>query len=360
MNTKLIQIILALMLFFGISFNAFAVEIEEENDYPKSILILGDSISTGYALENYDEKMDKTTSYGNLLAKKYQLTESYINLAIDGMNSSDLLQNLTQKKYDDNIKNTEYIIVSIGGNDVMSPLLTEIIRIIGLDENSEYSDIESINLNDVEIFKRLIEFITSKKLANLNSKIETNFNNNFTQITKYIYQTNPHANVIYQNVYNPFSGYDNGGLLETITDILITKINKIISANSSAIIDEKEVKLFKLVDIYSAFKSQGNKFTNILQYDIHPNSLGHEKIFELCDNLILSKNSVEAIKTTAKITTQATTTTTIATTQSEAAKAVISQAEIEDKQVLNFIPILIISALCLISVVFVFRRKARK
>ncbi|MCL2816406.1 MAG: hypothetical protein FWD23_17565, partial [Oscillospiraceae bacterium] len=51
-----------------------------------SLLILGDSISTGYGLEN-----PKKDCYGAKLAEDFKLTGTdYINLAADGATSNDL------------------------------------------------------------------------------------------------------------------------------------------------------------------------------------------------------------------------------------------------------------------------------
>ena len=323
MIKKAFQIILSLTIIFSISITAFCEEKVDQTAYPKSILIMGDSISTGYGLENYSADKTKALSYGNLLAKKYSITNSYINRAIDGSTSEEFLMHLKKKEYDKYIKNSEVIIVSIGGNDVLEKLLDTIITTIGLPPDIDYADLKNVDFNNPEIYKRLFSFFTSNQLNDLNNSIVNSFKTNFLQITNYIYNQNPNAKVIYQNVYNPFSGAENLEVVETITEMIVKNINQIITSNSKIQKDGNSIKLYKLVDVYISFKSNSNQYTNISTYDIHPNVNGHKKIFELCDNAILKYDEIITIPNQTEISkTAAATQVTVMTTVSDIPKPV--------------------------------------
>ena len=95
----------------------------------KSLLILGDSISTGYGLEGYPDS-DDIPSYGNLFAEYLgaQKNESYFNRALDGETSSGLLwriNNSDKGLYSD----FDAIVISSGGNDLLDSLLPSVISL---------------------------------------------------------------------------------------------------------------------------------------------------------------------------------------------------------------------------------------
>ncbi len=256
-----------------------------KNASPKSLLIMGDSISTGYGLENYDLDKSKTSCYANLLAKEFSLTDTYKNTAVDGMTSAELLDNLNLKKYDDYIKNSDVIIVSIGGNDAMDLLSEAFIKAVGLPESSSIFDLQNVDFGDSQVYKNLVAFVASGEWTAVKEQIIRDYESNFKKITTKVYELNPHAVVIYQNVYNPFSGVKDLALVANITDTVIEKINEIISNNCAASSGDSTTK-YEFVDVYSAFNLQSSSFTNISDFDIHPNAEGHKKIYELCKNVI--------------------------------------------------------------------------
>lgn len=256
-----------------------------KNASPKSLLIMGDSISTGYGLENYDLDKAKTSSYANLLAKEFSLTDTYINTAVDGMTSAELLNNINEKKYDDYIKNSDVIVVSIGGNDAMDLLSEAFIKAVGLPENSSIFDLQNVDFGDSQVYKNLVAFVASGEWTTVKNQIVSDYEGNFKKITAKVYELNPNAVVIYQNVYNPFSGVKDLAIVANITDTVIEKINGVIAVNCAASGGDLTAR-YKFVDVYSAFKSQSSSFTNISDFDIHPNAEGHKKIYELCKSVI--------------------------------------------------------------------------
>ena len=80
----------------------------------KSYVALGDSITTGYGL-------DEAQSFAEQIAEQegYTLNDS---LASDGATSTDLLEVVKSEANADTLKNADLITVTIGGNDLMDAL----------------------------------------------------------------------------------------------------------------------------------------------------------------------------------------------------------------------------------------------
>lgn len=107
------------MLLAG-AFAALSVSASAEKKY-ESMLVVGDSISTGYGLENYTPGGSpyECRSYCNILAESLELKggESYINRAVNGYTSSDLLALIPSLK--EQVAKSDLVVISIGGNDLL-------------------------------------------------------------------------------------------------------------------------------------------------------------------------------------------------------------------------------------------------
>lgn len=289
---------LLLLFLLIVVFSIFVLPVlsmpDEKAYYPKSIMITGDSISTGYGLEGYGLSTPENDftdfnylvqNYGMILKNKYALSK-YTNCAIDGITSTDLIDILSSGDYDDDIKNSEYVIISIGGNDCLNYVYKVIGAATGLGDNYTIEDIKNIDFADKQIYKNIISFLASHEISEMKATAINNFNNNFSAITEYIYAKNPNTKIIYQTVFNPFINVKNAGILDGIAESLLKEINKIIKENNIITRDDKSVQLYYYVDVYEAFMEDTKKYTNINSFDIHPNAEGHKLISVLLDNKI--------------------------------------------------------------------------
>lgn len=116
---KTVSLALAAVLLAG-AFAALSVSASAEKKY-ESMLVVGDSISTGYGLENYTPGGSpyECRSYCNILAESLELKggESYINRAVNGYTSSDLLALIPSLK--EQVAKSDLVVISIGGNDLL-------------------------------------------------------------------------------------------------------------------------------------------------------------------------------------------------------------------------------------------------
>lgn len=83
----------------------------------KTLLGIGDSITTGYGVE-------EKGSYFSILCEKMQSKESVNckNEAVNGMTTKELLEKVQTEAFQKQVKQVDYLVLSIGGNDYLEEL----------------------------------------------------------------------------------------------------------------------------------------------------------------------------------------------------------------------------------------------
>lgn len=277
MNKRFISLISALILTLALTVPAFADTYYKEVivDVPPKIVFLGDSIATGYGLDGYDSDPLSCNSYANQLADKYsseldgKCETSCQNLAVDGMTSEELLEQLKNNAYNEALKDADAVVVSIGGNDLLS-VLWELFSNFGYSTSSKYESDFS-----------LTEII--KSLSDMDSNIDTvltAFDKNISEIASYI-KNKTDAVVIIQTLYNPFNQINEIPPLQRFTEEKVVKLNDCIFAHK----DDDNAE-YLIADVYSKFVGKASDLTRIGKMDIHPNQDGHNAIAECVDKTI--------------------------------------------------------------------------
>ena len=239
---------------------------------PYSVVVLGDSISTGYGLQ------DSSKSYVSILEQ--QMNQKVTNLAKDGTTSSELLQSLQgDSAMQGAVAGADVIVVTIGANDILQPVLNN--DVVKVDDYDNVYD-----------------------LANA---IKTN------QIDSIILQlksTNDHAKLVFQTVYDPLSvDQDDTGLSDNALSMLSTFSNGQMyqylngSANGGTYIPvglnqnlqtHAQNGEIYLADVYGTFLHHAWTNVNIENADVHPNAAGHAAIA----NLLLDSGYFPAVSST--------------------------------------------------------------
>lgn len=252
---------------------------EIKTNIPSKILFLGDSIATGYGLEGYKNGKENCSSYANTLADQYdkelagKCETSMKNSAIDGQTSAELLKGLNDGIYDEDLKNSDAVIISIGGNDLLTVLWEFIVNDLHINFNDSYADNQQ---SDFDITK-IIESITSLG-ARIDKNLES-FDSNLTEIAKYI-KEKTNGTLIIQTLYNPFDQFNQEQVKEFISD-------KIKTLNSYIELHKNDAdSQYIVADVYSQFYGKGNELTRIKSMDIHPNQQGHDVIAQCVDKTI--------------------------------------------------------------------------
>ena len=163
-------------------------------------------------------------------------------------------QDIHSGDIDDELRESDAVIVSIGGNDLLHP-------IYGILDGLKAEDADLLSLaaaipslgDDIDAalvtFEENLQIIADK----LNSKTD--------------------GKLYIQNLYDP-TEYINISIITDFTGKKMTAFNDIISANADN---------YTVIDIYPYFKGKSGELTNMPEFDIHPNAEGHKLIADIVD-----------------------------------------------------------------------------
>ena len=291
MSKKLASFFITIMIFINFSSSI----VFSEPAVPKRMLILGDSISTGYGLEGYAE--NKANGYAQRLKNAFNIKDSdYLNLARDGLDSSQLLEFIKKPENKDLFKKYDSIFITIGGNDVLNRMVSEIDDFYNYLPEDLGTDIENVLDNLKKSADKMAAHLNEEKVKQGFQNQTNLFIKNFTEIISELKKLAPDSSIYVQTLFNPFSGVYGLEKVESYGDVYLEQMNNAI----------KNTKSITTADIYSAFKGKGLFLTNILSMDIHPNAQGHYKISTEIYNMIVppektASNSIKAKKTSEKL-----------------------------------------------------------
>ena len=262
----------------------------------KSYVALGDSITTGYGL-------DEAQSFAEQIAKQkgYTLNDS---LASDGATSTDLLEVVTSEANADTLKNADLITVTIGGNDLMDALYAYLAE----EYNKQNSD-TPITAEDVkaslagtpsEIPQVAMLSFAASKIPDFPKSTEATtalgaFTTNLTNIIFAIKGNNSSAEIIVVNQYNPY------GHLTTGTGVLsldLSAIDTAVRALNTVISSSAESADYTVADVYTKFEQAENNPCNAsvspsINLDFHPNAAGHSLIASTISALLTDEGGSE-------------------------------------------------------------------
>lgn len=268
---------------------------QSENN-EKHLVILGDSISAGYGMEDPD-----TQRYGAVLcdllnADSPDETWHEYNYALAGDDSSDLLYRLDVGRAV-RLPSADTIIICIGANNMLGAYTDYLRELLG--------DRDVMNMTDEELShleEELMEQVQND--ANAEQKLEQGITNgldrlrtDLEKIYTWIRERNQDADIYVMNVYNPYAG-----VTDTLPNIdrpmgefaqeKIDRCNAIISDWEAA---HPDLHAVDLAGAFASWKpvpiigSTGAETVNGAYLDPHPNAEGQKKIAELLYNSIREK-----------------------------------------------------------------------
>ena len=246
---------------------------------------LGDSIATGYGLDGYNPHagIPPAGSYAQRVGSTLGLTTG--SLAIDGLTSALLLEELSDPQAKAYLANAKVLTLSIGGDDILLPFL----ELVANKLNCDPSQIPGVlALTELSMPQNLIPLNADdgsglKNNPTLN-EAASRFAKNFQDIISVIKTAAPNAKIYVTNVYNPYEELSIGSGPDTLNfgEIANGYIQTLNSAFSSSSPD------YTLIDTYSAFSDSLNSGTSLVNaslgesnFDPHPNAKGHEKIADM-------------------------------------------------------------------------------
>ena len=270
---KTIKRIITLITALAVMASMAVTAVQASPGNPEFMLAIGDSITTGYGLEDYMEGESPylCSSYANMVANALGLKggESYINKAVNGATSTDLLKLLPDlEKF---LGYSEFIVVTIGGNDLLGAVPLVASAISGKNITSLGSAIDILSAATPEDFAALANHAGFQRQI---SGVLTKYATNLAAIAEIIKKNAPDAHVLFLKQYNPMKNVLGFGDFGNYADTLIASVNasmeKVGAANG-----------FEVLDVPSVIDINAAGLTNMLNYDIHPNAAGHVEIARL-------------------------------------------------------------------------------
>ena len=271
---------------------------------PHIYIALGDSVPSGYGLVSPTERY--TYIFYEILRKEgYTEVDEEINMAVEGYTTTmllELLKGMTNEQLK-LFKSARIVTLNIGGNNILTPFkdyLTNNQDIIFEKNEEEHITSEEIKekaiaawnafkdgvSSAIDTGRALLGLFTPELEIALENGVQT-FEEEFSEIIKWIKTKAPKATIIVNTIYNPIP--------ERIVIIpveLSKKADELIQTMNNIIIEESKTRGFFVADVYSAFTNEPNMmdvsqfnlnpFGGLLSIDIiHPNRAGHTIIAEL-------------------------------------------------------------------------------
>lgn len=262
----------------GIKLTKF-VDVTEETAVPPKIVFLGDSIAAGFGLEGYTASdLYNCRSYANIIGEMYgkelpeECTGVMVNKAVSGATSSDLLESIKNGDLDDALADSDAVVVSIGGNDLLFVLLG-IVRDTGYNYESGKMD-----FSETDILNAALDLLTLD--GDIDKALE-GFRTNLKEIAAGLSEKTD-GKIFIQTLYNPLEYFKKIKVLVNFSDDKIDTFNKIVEECAY----DGETQLYTTVDVAGAFDGRCKDLTNISSIDIHPNAAGHEVIAGKVDSAV--------------------------------------------------------------------------
>lgn len=261
------------------------VETEHTVDVPPKMVFLGDSIPAGYGLEGYTSQDNyHCMSYSNILENKYskelprECEPEMVNVAVTGDTSAELLEHLENGEFDGDLRGSDAVVISIGGNDILEIFLDFISDDLGIKEGGASDWLNG----DVSLFSAL------DALGDLGDKLDTalaDYEPNLKSIVSHI-KDKTDGEIFVQTLYNPFEYYDKLSFLVDFSNEKIGRINQVIEDNAVT----EGIENYTIIDVAQEFTGKCGDLTTIKDFDIHPNAEGHKVIADTVDRSLRTKN----------------------------------------------------------------------
>ncbi|WP_295152458.1 SGNH/GDSL hydrolase family protein [uncultured Ruminococcus sp.] len=252
--------------------------IEEKRSVPvpPKMVFLGDSIAAGYGLDGYDkDDLYQCESYANILGKDYtelladECGHTMINDSVSGDTSQDLLDLLDSGAIDEDLKGSDAVVVSIGGNDVLN-IIFSAAESLGWSEDTQDFDFGRVKI------KEAISKLTS--MSDQIDKALDGYEVNLAKICDELHERTD-GEIYVQTLYNPVEYFKDWKMLTEYADGKIDRFNEIVKDGA----DADGVHHYTVIDVGNQFEGRNSQLTNIAHYDIHPNADGHKIIAEAVD-----------------------------------------------------------------------------
>lgn len=288
--------------------NANAKETANGTAGELEIVVLGDSIARGYGLENPERQRFSAILEEKLFADHAKV-KTY-NYAVDGITGNQLLDSL-KGEYPAELGRCDYVIISIGGNNVLGKLskldgfadlagnlepkvFIDYFRYLFAKDKSQREALDYARETLNMLFKSANDALNGDGFASLVAEAGQRLEQEIPEIAAVIREINPNAKIIIQTVYNPYKdmrlelkGIDESLDLSKWGEIAVEPLNEVIEKYSDKL-------SYEVAPVAEAFEASSEGLTNagfdllnnIFGVDPHPNKKGHAIMAEIYYDII--------------------------------------------------------------------------
>lgn len=269
-----VMIVTSMVMLNAVSVNADTTA-DTTTAFPSyTYLSLGDSIAYGMSAAPGSDYVHLFYNY--LVANQTYGQLGLNNLAVCGDTSSNLLKKLqTDSSYIAAVRKAKVITISIGGNNLLSPVISSVCTAFGVNSVKNpnlMSELSKAIVNNPNRDIILAGIAVSPALAQSLQAGIGQFGIDFPKIIGTIKTISPQTQIYVLSLYNPFNLQD---LLYIVFNPLINRINQVINSNAES--------GYKVADVYTKFKTTtGAVNFDLAEFQLNPDptTAGHKAIYE--------------------------------------------------------------------------------
>ena len=202
-----------------------------------------------------------------------------MNSAVVGDTSQQLLDRINSGEFDADLADSDAVIISIGGNDILGLFIDFLMNDLGITSKSTLSDLMDKTKDIIGIAMDM------KDMSDDMDKALKNFTSTLDDIINAV-EAKSKGEIIVQTLYDPLDNFTAAVVFQSMPKDKISKLNDIIKEHST---DENENERYIVADVFSEFSGHGKELTNINDFDIHPNKKGHALIASCIDKALRTK-----------------------------------------------------------------------
>lgn len=249
---------------------------------------LGDSVSSGYGLEEQAQKFTQQVAREN----GFQLT----SLAQNGETSQTLLERLQDPEALQAVTQADVITVTVGGNDLMQALyeyLAQRYHATHPAASPTGEDMQQALMGgDMSMISFALGEIQGFSTSQEEQEALVQFTDHLTQVVTEIQTVNPQVYLVVANQYNPYSyllqEFAKYPPLATAAQDIEGTLEDGVSALNAAIASVGTQMGYSVADVYTAFEEAQENPCNAavsafakVNLDFHPNAYGHSLIAQV-------------------------------------------------------------------------------
>lgn len=264
-----------------------------QSEQGTSYVALGDSISSGYGLE------EGTLSFAQRVAQDNGL--ELTNLAQDGETATSLLDKLQTDQVSEAVAQADIMTITVGGNDLMNALyayLTDAYNQRNPENPTTQEDMKNAVMGgDMGVLTFALEVGPGFSNSEQATQALADFHTHLTQIVLNICAENPQVQLVVVEQYNPYSY-----LLKELSKnpIFASSAQSLCAAFGAGVADINDViasvaqqQECAVAKVYDAFETAQENPCNAsvslpvkLNLDFHPNEYGHALIAQQVTELL--------------------------------------------------------------------------